>query len=380
MALDFLSGVRVLDLSQFLPGPFAAQMLADMGADVLKVEPPKGDPMRELNPISNARGPAPFHALINAGKRIVGIDLKSETDRAAFEALVERADVLLESYRPDVMARLGFGSARLAEINPRLVHCALSGYGQNGPQRLYAGHDINYLAMTGALLASGPEAKPVQPFPPQVDYGAALQAVIAVLGGLLGRQRPGGGKGCFLDLAMADALVAWQASSLAEEALAAAEGRAGARRGVDLLNGGAACYQVYETADGGYISLGAVEEVFWRNFCAAVGREDWAGRQLEAMPQTALIAEVGALVKSRPRRHWQALLGPVDCCYHPVLAYGEVADWPQVAARKIIDDGGRAGGFRGVRFPVWTDGAPPPDRDDATFITIKEALTGWDYV
>ncbi len=238
MALEFLSGVRVLDLSQFLPGPFAAQMLADMGADVLKVEPPKGDPMRDINPISNARGPAPFHALINAGKRIVNIDLKTEAGRTAFERLVEKAQVLIESYRPDVMERLGFGRARLAEINPRLVHCALSGYGQNGPQRLYAGHDINYLAMTGALLATGPEAKPMQPFPPQVDYGAAQQAVIAVLGGLLG------GKGCFLDVAMADALVAWQASSLAEEALAAAEGREGARRGVDLLNGGAACYQV----------------------------------------------------------------------------------------------------------------------------------------
>ncbi len=371
MALEFLSGVRVLDLSQFLPGPFAAQMLADMGADVLKVEPPKGDPMRDINPISNARGPAPFHALINAGKRIVNIDLKTEAGRTAFERLVEKAQVLIESYRPDVMERLGFGRARLAEINPRLVHCALSGYGQNGPQRLYAGHDINYLAMTGALLATGPEAKPMQPFPPQVDYGAAQQAVIAVLGGLLG------GKGCFLDVAMADALVAWQASSLAEEALAAAEGREGARRGVDLLNGGAACYQVYETADGGYISLGAVEEVFWRNFCAAVGREDWTERQLDAMPQKALIDEVAEMVKGRERRHWDALLGPVDCCYHPVLAYDEVAEWPQVAARKIIDDGGQAGGYRGVRFPVWTDGAPPPDREDAVFVTIDEALAGW---
>ena len=279
MALEFLSRVRVLDLGQFLPGPFAAQMLSDMGADVLKVEPPKGDPMRDINPITNCRGPAPFHALINAGKRIVKIDLKTEAGRAAFEVLVEKADVLLESYRPDVMERLSFSPARLAKINPRLVHCALSGYGQNGPQRLYPGHDINYLAMTGALLATGPEIKPMQPFPPQADYGAALQAVIAVLGGLLG------GKGCFLDIAMADSLIAWQASSLAEEKLAAADGRAGARRGTDLLNGGAACYGVYETADSGYISLGAVESGFWRNFCAAVGRDDWAERQFERKVQ-----------------------------------------------------------------------------------------------
>ena len=160
MISEFLKGLRVLDLSQFLPGPFATQLLPDMGADVLKVEPPRGDPMRELNPVSNARVAAPFHAAVNAGKRVVSIDLKSEPGKSAFDELVVAADVLLESYRPGVIERLGFGNKRLRELNPDRIHCALSGYGQTGPFRLRAGHDINYVAMTGSLnITSTPRGR-----------------------------------------------------------------------------------------------------------------------------------------------------------------------------------------------------------------------------
>ena len=161
---DFLAGVRVLDLSQFLPGPFATQLLADMGADVLKVEPPAGDPLRRLDPASGRPGPedgrTPYYDAINAGKTVVHMDLKSDDGKRAFATLIAAA-VLLESYRPGVLERLGFGPDRLREINPALVHCALSGYGQTGPNRLRAGHDINYIASTGAYAASGVGAKPV---------------------------------------------------------------------------------------------------------------------------------------------------------------------------------------------------------------------------
>ena len=162
---DFLAGVRVLDLSQFLPGPFATQLLADMGADVLKVEPPAGDPLRRLDPATGRPGPkdgrSPYYDAINAGKTVVRVDLKSADGKRALATLVAAADVLLESYRPGVLERLGFGPARLREINPGLVHCALSGYGQTGPNRLRAGHDINYIASTGAYSASGVAEKPV---------------------------------------------------------------------------------------------------------------------------------------------------------------------------------------------------------------------------
>ncbi len=371
MSDEFLKGVRVLDLSQFLPGPFATQMLADMGADVLKVEPPKGDPMRELNPVTNARGPASFHGVINAGKRIVRIDLKSSEGKSALETLVRKTDVLLESYRPGVLERLGFGIDRLRELNSGLIHCALSGYGQTGPLRLASGHDMNYIAMTGALNVTGPAEKPVAAFPPVADYGGALQAVIAIQGALFSRFRTG--KGAFLDVAMADSILAWQASAMTQ----ADQADDGPTRACDLLTGGAACYQNYQTSDGKFISLGAIEEVFWKNFCEAVERPEWISRQLEPLPQTGLIDEVSTLIKSRPRSWWDEHLAATDCCYHPVLEYGEVAEWSQVVERQLVDGGRDGKPFESIRFPVWTDGNPPAKRQPLSEVSIEESLRDW---
>ena len=369
MTADFLQGIRVLDLSQFLPGPYAAQMLADMGADVLKVEPPGGDPMRTLNPVTNERAEAPFHGIINAGKRVVRIDLKSVEGKTALEKLVRSADVLLESYRPGVLEKLGFGIKRLHQLNPMLVHCALSGYGQTGPLRLASGHDMNYLAMSGALNVTGPASKPLAAFPPVADYGGAMQAVIAIEGGLLKRARTG--EGMFLDVAMADTMLAWQASAMVQASMSAPPERAH-----DLLTGGAACYQNYQTSDGSFISIGAIEEVFWKNFCNAVKRPDWVERQLEPLPQTDLIEEVGALIQSKPRAWWDEVLGTVDCCYHPVLEYNEVANWPQVVDRQLVDvdDDGE---FEGIRLPVWVDGKAPDKRLPLEDVSINSALEAW---
>ncbi len=370
MSGEFLSGIRVLDLSQFLPGPFAAQMLSDMGADVVKVEPPNGDPMRTLNPVTNARGAAPFHGVINAGKRIVRIDLKSDDGKTALEQLVRGADVLLESYRPGALEKLGFGPDQLRNLNSRLIHCALSGYGQTGPLRLASGHDMNYIAMTGSLNVTGPSEKPVAAFPPVADYAGAMQAVIAIQGALLKRTRSG--EGAFLDVAMADTILSWQASAMIQ-----ASGTTAPRRARDLLTGGAACYQNYETADGTFISLGAIEEVFWKNFCVAVDRPDWSNRQMEPLPQTDLIESISLLIKTKPRGHWDSVLRAADCCYHPVLAYNEVADWPQVVDRQLVD-GGRDGlPLEGIRFPVWVNGKPPEKRQTMIEISIVEALNAW---
>ncbi|OHC80123.1 MAG: hypothetical protein A3B62_05125 [Rhodospirillales bacterium RIFCSPLOWO2_01_FULL_65_14] len=302
MVLDFLAGVRVLDLSQFLPGPFATQLLADMGAGVLKVEPPAGDPLRRMDMMSGrpapGDAPTPYYETVNAGKTVVRVDLKSEAGKNAFTRLVEAADVLLESYRPGVMERLGFGRERLAALNPGLIHCALSGYGQTGPKRLKAGHDINYIASTGALSASGVAERPIAMYPPAADYASALQAALAITGALVRRAKDG--KGAFIDVSLAESMLAWQAWGLTAAAAGAKPALAG-----NLLSGGAACYQVYRTKDGRFVTLGALEAHFWKNFCEAMGHPDWIARQHETMPQTALIAEVAQAFGARPLTHWQ---------------------------------------------------------------------------
>ena len=187
-----LDGVRVLDLSQYLPGPYAAQILSDLGAGVVKVEPPSGDPMRRLG-LLDGDGISVFYKLVNAGKTIVCLDLKSQQGRADFTTLAGRADALIESYRPGVLDRLGLGHEALAGLNPGLVHCALSGYGQSGPYAQRAGHDINYMALGGGLATSGPPTAPAMAHPPTADFAGGMQAALATLAALLRRARNGKG-------------------------------------------------------------------------------------------------------------------------------------------------------------------------------------------
>lgn len=359
--VDFLRGVRVLDMSQYLPGPFAARMLADMGADVVKVEPPGGDPVRSLD-LEGKPGRSVIYPLLNAGKTVINLDLKAPDGRERLTELVRLADVLLESFRPGVLERLGFGPQRLQEINPGLVHCALSGFGQTGPLRLTAGHDINYEAVTGGLSVAGSEAQPTVPFPPVADYAGALQAVIAILGAMVGRDH--GQPGCLLDVSAMESLLAWQ-----EIGMTAPPPRAGG-----LINGGCAAYQIYRTADGRFVSLSALEPKFWENFCTAVGRPEWIGRRFEPMPQRALIADLQALFAGRPRDHWQALLEGVDCCFQPVWEYGEIAQHPHVVARGLVKT------YRDhveVLFPVIIDGAAPKERAPFRDATVADVLAAW---
>ena len=379
---DFLAGIRVLDLSQFLPGPFATQMLADLGADVLKIEPPAGDPLRRLDPATGQPGPedarTPYYDVVNAGKTVVAIDLKSEAGKQAFEALVRAADVVLESYRPGVLERLGFGHERLKNINSGLIHLALSGYGQTGPKRLRSGHDINYVASTGALSASGIPERPVMAWPPAADCASALQAALAITGALLARARTG--EGAYLDVSLAESMLAWQAWGLTAASAATAGADGGPRRGENLLNGGAASYQVYATQDGRFVTLGALEAHFWANFCDAMERPDWTGRQHEPLPQTELIAEVADAIGAQPLGHWEALLGDVDCCYHAVLDYHEAARDPHTRERGLITggeaDSGTGGGV-GVLFPAIVDGRPPEPRPPVNEVDVETALERW---
>lgn len=366
---ECLDGVRVLDLSQYIPGPFATRMLADLGAEVLKIEPPGGDPMRRF--MAGADDISPLYLEINAGKCVSVVDLKTQEGRAIFAELAAAADVLLESFRPGVLDRLGFGGERLCEINPRLIHCALSGFGRTGPWRQRAGHDLTYMALTGGLNATGTKAAPVMTFPPVADHAGAMQAVIAILGALLRRARTG--QSVFLDVGLFEAALSWQGMGLT----LAQEGGDQSQRGRGLLTGGAACYQIYRTRDQRFVALAALEEKFWRGFCEAVGRSGWIARQQEPLPQSGLISEVSDLFASLSFAECRELAANVDCCLEPVLTYAEVPDHPQVRARGLVRRLGGAPGSE-VLFPAWLDGRPPADgRRPLRPLSPESAVATW---
>lgn len=367
MVEPLLDGVRVLDLSQYLPGPSATQMLADMGADVIKIEPPQGDPLLGMSPLTGGRDGLPFYKAVNAGKSVLRIDLKSEEGRAGFTTLLERADVVLESYRPGVMERLGFPPDVLENLNPRLVYLALTGYGQMGPKSLEGGHDINYMAITGGLSVTGTPDRPVAGWPPAADYAAALNSVNAILAAYIRCLKTG--KGAYIDLAMADTYMAWQPWGLTGEFHADAMSL-----GNNLLNGGAACYGIYETADGRFLTLGALEPKFWANFCRCVGHEDWTARQGETLPQTALIDEVSALLASKPLSHWEKVLEDADCCYQAVLSYGEAAEHPQNLSRRQVRN---QPDHCQVVWAPHVDGEPMADRPDVQELDIIQSVNKW---
>lgn len=365
MLTECLKGIRILDLSQYIPGPFATLQLADLGAEVLKVEPPAGDPMRTFGPL-DAQGRSAYYQTLNRNKTVVLLDLKDAADADCFTKLVSAADVLLESYRPGTLERLGFGAGRLREINPRLVHCALSGFGQTGPYRSRAGHDITYLACTGSLAVTGTAERPVAAFPPVADHAGAMQAVAAVLAALLRRATTG--QGAYLDVSLFESALAWQSVTL--------ERQGGIlQRDRGLLNGGAACYRVYRTADGKFMALGALEHKFWRAFCDAAGRPDLVERHSEPLPQAALIDEVERVFAGRPLDEWRRRLDGVDCCAEAVLAPDEVPDFEQVRARGSVK-AVEATSYE-IPFPCFIDGQPPAARTALREIAAAAAVAAW---
>ncbi len=295
----------MLDLTQFLPGGYCTRVLADLGADVTKVEvSTRGDPIRSL-----PAGEAYFEAL-HHGKRVVQVALKTEAGRDQLIRLVRSADVLLEGFRPGVMDRRRVGWEQLRAVNPRLVYCSITGYGSHGPLHARAGHDVNYLARSGALSVM-PRAGgvPVIPGVQVADLGGGMMAAVAVLGALMERERTGTGRR--LDVSMTDVAGSWLAMH-----------RAAAVAGLPMLNlvGELPCYHVYRVADG-FLSVGALEPLFWRNFCEAIGRQDLVGRQAD---QTA-VSEVAGVLAARTRAEWMAFFGDRDVCVEPCLDLAEAA-------------------------------------------------------
>jgi alpha-methylacyl-CoA racemase len=308
-----LAGIRVIDLSRLAPGPYATMLLADMGAEVITV---------------GAGSDAGVTPVVARGKTLIRLDLKTSEGREALHHLVRSADVLVEGFRPGVAARIGAGSDELCGLNPRLVYCSLTGYGQDGPRAQEAGHDINYLASAGVLGAMGPhDAPPTVPLNLVADFGGgSLFAVVGILAALTERARTG--KGRVIDAAMVDgclSMMGMHSEMWGTDYMPA--------RGQGLLDGGAPFYRCYETADGGYMAVGALEPAFFKNFWTGLGFDDPIPNYMDPDLWPALEARFAQAFASRSRAEWNAVFEGADACVNPVLAPSEVRDDAQMAHR-----------------------------------------------
>lgn len=329
-----LEGLRVLDLTRLLPGPYATLVLADLGAQVDKVEEPAGGDYTRQSPPLRGEESAIFYAL-NRNKRSLALDLKAPGGREVLLRLVERYDVLVESFRPGVMERLGLGWEVLRERNPRLVYCAVTGFGQTGPDRLRAGHDLGYVARSG-VLGFGGEAQggPAMPGVQVADIGGSLWCLVGLLSALYERERTGQGRR--VDVSMTDGALAYLHLHLGARLVMGAEGQP-LRRGREPLNGGWACYGVYRTQDGRYLAVGALEPRFFTGLCERLGRPELVADAYDAGGGAERVrAELERLFASQPLAHWLERLAGADVCVEPVLEGDEVLEDAQLRSRGLF--------------------------------------------
>jgi crotonobetainyl-CoA:carnitine CoA-transferase CaiB-like acyl-CoA transferase len=345
-----LAGIRVLDFSQYLPGPLATQHFGDLGADVIKVESREGGDLARPQP---GGGTSRMFLLLNRNKRSLALDLRQPEGVEVVKRVVADVDVVIEGFRPGVMSRLGLGYPVLSTINPRLVYCSISGYGQEGPWSQLGGHDINYQSMAGTLEQNGAAGGPPVPggFQAADIAGGSLTAAMAVLAALVDAQRSGRGR-C-IDVSMTDAALACMVMPMA--AMDTYGRGKPMERGDDYATGRLPCYGVYETSDGRSLALGALEPQFWKAFCEAAGRPDLLPKGWAMGPQAAAAkAEVAELVRSRSFEEWLALLEGVDACATPVLRLDEVVAHPRTRARGMVAEGTGPDGehYRHFTFPA----------------------------
>jgi alpha-methylacyl-CoA racemase len=375
-----LSDVRVLDLSRLLPGGFCSLLLADLGADVVKVEDTRaGDYIRWAPPYYDGAADSAKSALflaLNRNKRSIRLDLKTEEGREVLKRLARDHDVLLESFRPGVLDRLGVGYETLRRENPRLVWCAITGYGQDGPYRDRAGHDTNYLGLNGLLGLTGEaDGPPVQAAGQIADLGGgALMAAVGILAAL--RERDRSGEGQFVDISMTDGSMAWLAM---EAARYFATGSA-PRRGHLELAGRYTCYRPYRCSDGRWVSMGALEPKFWQAWCRGVDREDLVGAQFDP-PGSDGHRAVEEVFASRTRDEWEAFGAEHDCCLEPLLDLDEALESELARARDMVvtmEQPG-AGEVRGLGMPIklsrtpGTVRAPGPELGEHTAEVLAAA-------
>ncbi len=346
-----LDGIRVLDLTRLLPGPYCSLLLADYGADVIKVEDPKsGDYARWYEPRVNDDQSAMFISL-NRNKRSITLDLKDKQDKEAFVSLVKTADVLIESFRPGVMDRLGVGYEELKVHNPKMIYCAITGYGQTGPYAKEAGHDLNFLSYSGLLhLQGAPNEKPLIPSVQISDIGGgALIGAVGILLAIMDAKKTNTGQ--FVDISMLDGTLSWMHTILPNYWTSGEM----PNRGELTLNGGKACYEIYRTKDDRFISVGALEYKFWKNFCKVIGKEELIGQLDEPLEQQRIMKkEVQAAILQKTLTEWLVLFEGIDACVSPVLTPEELADHPQIKHRHMIEDitHPKVGGIKQIGNPI----------------------------
>ena len=324
-----LAGLRVLDLSRLLPGPYCTLLLADLGAEVTKIETPRvGDYLRHA---PAQLGFAGMFEILNRHKQSVALNYRNARGKAVFLQLAQKADVIVETFRPGAVARWGIGYEAVRAVNPNIIYCSLSGYGQTGPYRDLAGHDLNYLALGGLLDLNGRagEQAGVPPIP-MADLAGGMLAAMSVLAAAFGRERGQGGR--YLDVAMLDAVMSWMLPIAGSFLLS--QGQIPAR-GHLPLGGGLPSYNVYRTADDQLVTFAALEPNLWADFCAAAGRPDLNTRQFDP----SAIADMAALFREKTRAEWLLAFQGQDVCVEPVNTFAEAWRDPQVRQRGLTREG-----------------------------------------
>lgn len=324
-----LASLRILDFTTLLPGPFATMFLADLGADVLRIEAPhRPDMFRTLPPFDG--DVSAWHAYLNRNKRSLALDLRQPAAVEVVKQLLGKYDIVVEQFRPGVMARLGLGYADLQAVNPRLIYCSITGYGQTGPYRDRAGHDLNYLALAGILShtgrkESGPPGLGVQ----GADIGGSYAAITGLLAAVIQRQITGEGQ--HIDVSMFDMAVAWNGLAISAHLVG------GELPDYEswLLNGGS-YYDAYRTRDDHYLAIASLEPKFWLGFCQAIGRPEMIALGLNPAEQATVKAAIGEVIAHKTLAEWEALFADLDVCVEPVLNVAETVLHPQTIARDLI--------------------------------------------
>ena len=327
MTAQALDGVRVLDLTRYIPGPYCTRLLADLGADVIKIEePPFGDPTRAVPPAAGED--SALHAALNRGKRSIAVNLRSETGAEVARRLAARADVLVEAFRPGVLARRGLGPDTLRAADPRLVYCSVSGYGQDGPLAGRAGHDVDYVALGGYLGGNrDAEGRPVLPTTQVADMTGGLLAAFGILAALQARERTG--RGQLVDVSLLEGVLALMT-------VPAVRRLAGGELPTELT-GSHACYNVYRCRDGRFLAVGALEPKFWEALCRTLGHPEKVPRQWESgQARRETLALFASTFASRDRDAWLRDFAEVEACVEPVLELDEALDQPQLRARGVL--------------------------------------------
>ncbi len=346
--MDALAGIRVLDLSRLLPGPYCTMLLADFGAEVIKVEEPgRGDYSRSFPPFLKDLGY--WHLQLNRNKKSVTLDLKSPAGRQAFLQLAQTADVVVESYRPGVLSRLGVDYATVSRLNPKIVYCSLSGYGKTGPLAGRADHDLGYLSLSGVTAMSGEAGgAPALPGVLMADMNGALAAAVGIMVAL--RQAALSGQGQEVDVSLYNV-----AMSLLPGAASLYFGSGFvARRGNNWLTGANPNYNIYATKDGGYLAVGCLEKKFWRNLCLALGRPELVDLIDQEANYPYLKQELAVIFAGKTLAQWQQELAGQDACVTPVLDYDQACAAPQTAAGEMVLEAQdpELGSYKLLGFPI----------------------------